>query len=289
MFVFVPHCTMLYNTSLPDGENFTAEKDDIENGCEKNNTRLRMQGENMLKQCLENYHNQQRKQAGTKHSANASNNNSNSTLSNTISSIKLIPTSHYYFPYPKAADDGKGFGCCISMLIFETTPELSSLQEAIKRTFPPDERHGGGKSGNDGDERSEKNEQHSSTTSDNDSAIQHQMQQNEQTSREEVKFQPHMALCYAPEAHENVVNGWLEEYTAQMEREQRFVQWCSDTSSAEATKITQSCSDTEQNEGNQQEKLAASWNAKYLSLWSTKGSLEEWFCLAKLDLMTSYS
>ena len=92
----------------------------------------------MLRQCLREFHLRQSPQASVDEIV------SMGAAPNIKLNIKLMPTSHYYFPYPKTADGGKGFGCCISLLILETTPALASLQEIVQATFPPDERHGGG-------------------------------------------------------------------------------------------------------------------------------------------------
>ena len=57
-------------------------------------------------------------------------------------SIALDPTSFYFFHYPKEADEGKGFGCVISMFLLKKTAALERLHEALSSTFPIDERKG---------------------------------------------------------------------------------------------------------------------------------------------------
>ena len=223
MHRFVPHCTLLYNTAFPQHNNM-----DICKGSSKEEdakSRQQQEGENILRQCLRDYC----KQHQTEQMA-----------------IKLIPTSHYYFPYPKTADNGKGFGCAISLLILETTPELAALHEVVSRIFPPDERHGGGDKVH---EYSNQQQQHDDGAS----------------PKEEVEFRPHMALIYASEEHDNVTNGWLEEHTKQLEQNKQYLNWMGDA----AVKC----------EG------PAAWDAKYLSLWSTEGTIDEWYPIAKLDLL----
>ena len=196
---FVPHCTLLYNTSI--------------NGGGDDKTTRQQQGESILRRCLEDFRKQTSATTDTSSPSNM---------------LQLIPTSQYYFPYPKTADNGKGFGCCISLLILETTSQLQLLHEIVRDSFPPDERHGGDDS-SDGD-----------------------------GNNEQPRFRPHMALVYAPEDHENVTNGWLEKYTEQNEKEKQYMKWMPrDTNS---------------------------WKAKYLSLWSTEGTLDEWYPIVKLDL-----
>ena len=234
----VPHCTLLYNTSLPRPGDTSSES---EAKCTR---RRRRKGEEMLRQCLRESHSRQSPQASVDESVSAGAAPNNNKLN-----IKLIPTSHYYFPYPKTADGDKGFGCCISLLILETTPALASLQDIVRATFPPDERHGGG------DDRA--------------------------AAPAEVAFRPHVALVYAPEGQRNVTNGWLEGHTARMERERRHSRWTSPALADEASRASV------RGEGGAYETDCekTGWDAKYLSIWSTEGTLDEWFPIAKIDLL----
>ena len=43
---------------------------------------------------------------------------------NTDMTLQLNPTEFYFFPYPTQADDGRGFGCVISMLLLGKTQKL---------------------------------------------------------------------------------------------------------------------------------------------------------------------
>jgi len=231
---FVPHCTLLYNTSL-DANDDGGQADGGDGSCDDQTKQ--QQGEYMLRQCLEEYHNQ---------TANTSCNDGNHQKEqpNDGKQLQLIPTSQYYFPYPKTADNGKGFGCCISLLILNTTPQLKLLHDIVRNRFPPDERHG--------------------DSSDNDC-------DNSNGEADEPRFRPHMALIYAPEDQENVTNGWLEKYTEQNEEEKLYEKWI-------PAKQKDQTIDDDGKEG------AVGWNAKYLSLWSTEGTLDEWYPIFKLDL-----
>ena len=232
-YAFVPHCTLLYNTSFRKEDGGEQTNDDYDDGsCDEQLTKQQRQGESMLRQCLEEY--QKQIAADT-----TFNNDGQQTQTNGKQMIQLIPTSQYYFPYPKTADNGKGFGCCISLLILDTTPHLKLLHDIVRNRFPPDERHG--EDGND-------------------------------EGAEETKFRPHMALVYAPEDQENVTNRFLEKYTAQNDQEKRYENWIPKTQKDRAI---------DENDG---KNGSLGWNAKYLSIWSTEGTLDEWYPIFKLDL-----
>ena len=245
LYPFVPHCTLLYNTSLPDNS--------VRVVVDGSQQTQQQQGKSLLRQCLEEY----RKQMIHKFDDN--HDEAQETLNNDINrQLQLIPTSHYYFPYPKSADNGKGFGCCISLLILETTPRLKLLHDVVQSKFPPDERHG--------------NDASSSSSSDSNN-------NNTNEASEEggpPRFRPHMALVYAPENQQNVVNGWLEKYTLQNEEEKLYEKW-----------TLSRCNDQpalSDNDKEEQQRDVACWKAKYLSLWSTEGTLNEWYPICKLDL-----
>jgi hypothetical protein len=53
--------------------------------------------------------------------------------------MQFVPKSFYYFPYPKHADNGKGFGCIISLILLEKMLMLQLLHAAVTTVFPPDE------------------------------------------------------------------------------------------------------------------------------------------------------
>lgn len=58
--------------------------------------------------------------------------------------ILLKPQRLLYFPYPREADNGRGFGCLMPFFQMSLRPELVHLFETTKNSFPPDERHGTG-------------------------------------------------------------------------------------------------------------------------------------------------
>ena len=102
-----------------------------------------------------------------------------------------------------------------------------------------------------------------------------------------------------------MTNGWLETHTLQMEKEKQYLHWVLPTSTVNVSNdnSTNQCStiekknvdddrlmqseeihnDYEQSKGN----VSAGWDAKYLSLWSTKGTIDEWYPIAKIDLLPS--
>jgi hypothetical protein len=87
----------------------------------------------------------------------------------------LKPSDFYFFPYPVEADDGKGFGCVIPLLLLENSPWLQLLHDIVYDVFPPDERH-----------------------------------RKDCVEKESIpnngKFIPHVALAYVPEAFDSAVN-----------------------------------------------------------------------------------
>lgn len=234
-YTFVPHCTLLYNTSFHKEE---GDEQTDDGSCDEQQTKQQRQGESLLRQCLKEY---QKQIAADTTSFN--NNGQPTQTNNGKQLLQLIPTSQYYFPYPKTADKGKGFGCSISLLILDTTPQLKLLHDIVRNRFPPDERHG-----EDGDDCNDSND-----------------------GAEEIRFRPHMALVYAPEDHENVTNGFLEKYTVQNDEEKRYEKWIPQKQNDQAV---------DENDGRNG---SVGWNAKYLSIWSTEGTLDEWYPIFKLD------
>lgn len=173
---FSPHCTLLYNFSPDDLDDsqqlIPLEKEDKEGRCQLKRRRKEI-GEKLLQECLLAY--KEAEKWTTPTVADGVNIN-----------IDLIPTKFMFFPFPKDADNGKGFGCVISLLLLEKTPNLERLHSIVRKTFPSDERHG----------------RSTSSTADNEVS-------NHDHDPDQGKFIPHMSLCYAPECcHEK-----LEKYT----------------------------------------------------------------------------
>lgn len=59
--------------------------------------------------------------------------------------ILLNSRRFYFFPYPKDADNGRGFGCVIPMIILKNDSNLQRIHDTVARVFPPDERHSNGR------------------------------------------------------------------------------------------------------------------------------------------------
>lgn len=145
---FAPHVTLLYNIRLED----TASNDGSRNGGGMKRDGVgdaaTSRAYDLLRRCLREYE----------------------CHVDSSEPISMNATRYYYFPYPKSADGGRGFGCVISMLLIENNKQLQAIHDAAKTVFPPDERHGeaGG------------------------------------------SFQPHMALVYAPEQCGKELERWTD-------------------------------------------------------------------------------
>ena len=162
------------------------------------------------------------------------------------SNIVLNPTSYYYFPYPKEADGGKGFGCVISLMILEKTQELQYLHQAALKTFPPDERHCNKnvetKVVSPGQEEVAIKDTNHVETNEKD------VSNGKRDETEAGKFIPHMALIYAPEIYGETLNVKTEELK------------------------------------NEKSHLLRPLKGKCLSLWSTEGEIKDWYVIARLTL-----
>jgi 2'-5' RNA ligase len=260
VYRFAPHCTLLYNTSFPLKNRQEVEQNDGDAFDSHRKIMQQQEGEEFLSKCLAEYYTRASKG------------------SETPSNIQLTPTSHYYFPYPKTADNGKGFGCVISLLILETTPELQLLHEVMKTMFPPDERHQ-----TTTDERNRRGDASTVQNHDGDGDCDGG---SDQTAQHEASFQPHMALIYAPENHVSVTNGWLKHYTTQMESERRYLSWATSSTTTSTTTVLNEHDSI--GDGMKADGISGaskpSWDAKYLSIWCTEGTIDEWFPIAKHDL-----
>jgi len=208
---FALHCTLLYNfnpimldnSKYNDCSDYGSDVlDKISDDYEQDNRSSLYKdiGSKLLHQCVDQY-NQTLQQ-------------NNKVIPTTH--LELNPTDFYFFSYPKEADNNRGFGCVISMLLLEKNHNLEHLHNIVSKVFPLDERHG------------RKDETHES--------------KNE-------AFRPHMALVYAPEIYHDS----LKQYTE------------------ETLKISKS-------------HLLKPIKAKYLSLWSTKGTLKDWKLIARVGL-----
>ena len=54
--------------------------------------------------------------------------------------VQLQPKEWFTLDYPKSADNGKGFGAAVSLLIVEKDLALQQLHETVRSVFPDDER-----------------------------------------------------------------------------------------------------------------------------------------------------
>ena len=147
---FAPHVTLLYNIRLEDTASNDGSRTSNGGGMKRDGVgdAATTRAIDLLRRCLREYE----------------------RLEDSSEPIPMNATRYYYFPYPKSADGGRGFGCVISMLLIENNKQLQAIHDAAKTVFPPDERHGeaGG------------------------------------------SFQPHMALVYAPEQCGKELERWTD-------------------------------------------------------------------------------
>eukprot|EP00544_Gedaniella_sp_CCMP2646_P011049 CAMPEP_0202485298 /NCGR_PEP_ID=MMETSP1361-20130828/4169_1 /ASSEMBLY_ACC=CAM_ASM_000849 /TAXON_ID=210615 /ORGANISM="Staurosira complex sp., Strain CCMP2646" /LENGTH=199 /DNA_ID=CAMNT_0049114165 /DNA_START=82 /DNA_END=678 /DNA_ORIENTATION=- len=122
VFPFLPHCTLLYN---------------ISDMSEKINDSSEKLMEILLYKCVDKF----RESTGkSQDDVTRESSTLHQPSMQLVLLLLLIPTSFYYFAYPKHADNGKGFGCVISLILLENTIALQQLHAAVTATFPQDER-----------------------------------------------------------------------------------------------------------------------------------------------------
>ncbi len=204
---FPPHCTLLYNfdsstfkESMTHDEEKNTTKD--ESALQRDHGQI---GLMMLESCIQKYQQQEHDDLenhddtidNTKISPKPILRNLQCKRSNDLT-IYLNPTDFYFFPYPKHADNGRGFGCVISMLLLEKNQNLQRLQFIVSQMFPPDERHGLKKD-------NVKEEINNST------AISPISRTTSKKHKSGGKFTPHMTLVYAPEIYHDLVHTLTEE------------------------------------------------------------------------------
>lgn len=159
---FAPHCTLLYNFDpkalLEDPYSSEICKSDDSQGCEHSETAIEQKlARRLLQKCKDVFHQKLRKMAMPPEE------------------FFLKPSDFYFFPYPTEADDGKGFGCVIPLLLLDNCPWLQLLHDVVYDVFPPDERHR------------------------KDCLEKERLPNN-------GKFIPHIALGYVPEVYDSAVN-----------------------------------------------------------------------------------
>jgi len=256
---FAPHCTLLYNINL---DHF-----DLHEGED-----IHSKGEYYLKKSIEIYRGKilqvlqesvsAVEPSDSREHDKANKTTMNVTLDNQIFNFNLVPSSLYYFPYPKTADEGRGFGCVILLLLLQDVdpnsnssdvassipdtkkePKLDYLRilhQSVTSVFPPDERHG----------------------------------------EASGKFIPHMSLVYAPESET-----WLEDliskgptqnnekngHVQEKQKEDRF--------SLDQHKYNGN------NGFNSTSHLLKELPAKFLTLWKTEGPICDWYKIAQTQII----
>lgn len=197
LHTFEPHCTLLYNFNSErllepkyscvgnDHDNVSMEWDDrhaeqggkcINNGENVSGMKVEA-GRRLLEKCRRIFKEDQQKIPCS-------------------GKLSMDPTAFYFFPYPKEADNGLGFGCVIPLLLLdndatgtsvsESTSELRRLQRIVCQTFPPDERHNRDAQSGPGEDIPE-------------------------YVPNDGKFIPHLSLAYAPEVYEQELEKHVEE------------------------------------------------------------------------------
>ena len=136
---FALHCTLLYNFN-PD--RLILEHHEIDDGDMKgkNSNHEELGMKTMLESCVQQYKDSVKEKLPKLSSSEDEKNRHNQN--NDQTKLFLNPTEFYFFPYPKHADDGRGFGCVISMLLLEKNENIQLIQKIVSEIFPPDERHG---------------------------------------------------------------------------------------------------------------------------------------------------
>ena len=271
--LFPLHCTLLYNFKPPSTRLSNGFKDNKKNRylCHDGLKEEEEDSIKMLQKCIEKFYQACDDHTSSQEEEVVERMSSSSPLSSTLPRthcIELNPSDFYFFPYPKEADNGRGFGCVISMLLLENNKNLQMIHDIVAEMFPPDERHGGsGKHENNNEEQTgnegathdkldyidegmvkdKKNPDKESSKSIHNHS--HNTSKEEARQKKKSKFIPHMALVYAPEVYHIP----LQQSTARMK-----------TSKAHFLKNPM--------------------RAKFLSLWSTEGTLKDWKAIAKIEL-----
>lgn len=163
---FAPHCTLLYNFDPkalfeePYRSVIIQQSNEGQQGyeCAGEDTLTQKVTRGLLQICKDTFH----RKLGE-------------MMAQPTGGMSLKPSDFYFFPYPVQADNGRGFGCVIPLLLLENLPWLQLLHDIVYDVFPPDERH------------------------------------RKDCEQKEIlpnngKFIPHMALGYVPEVFDSAVN-----------------------------------------------------------------------------------
>lgn len=112
VYFFAPHCTLLYNFNASrlvelDGNEGLSDREI---------------GKKMLQECRHLYHHHREGRSDDDGDETIIDNEMQAGANKNTSPPNLIPTSFHFFPYPKEADNGKGFACVIPFLLLLNTP-----------------------------------------------------------------------------------------------------------------------------------------------------------------------
>eukprot|EP00550_Attheya_septentrionalis_P007943 CAMPEP_0198291844 /NCGR_PEP_ID=MMETSP1449-20131203/9222_1 /TAXON_ID=420275 /ORGANISM="Attheya septentrionalis, Strain CCMP2084" /LENGTH=285 /DNA_ID=CAMNT_0043990527 /DNA_START=278 /DNA_END=1135 /DNA_ORIENTATION=- len=242
---FVPHITLLYNVSP------THNVDDETELGPRSEESQRLRVEQLLHDSLERF---KEKQTDEKvmHQVQRDCHASNKVLQNivhpccddltAVASAEQGETSNHnestlyhvvkpmgihVMDYPKEADGGKGFDCAIPLVVIRNMPWLQALQDAVRETFPPDERHAS-------------------------SHVEEKEKCNNSSEPQAVLFLPHLALVYAP--------------------------------SSEYTRLFIEENEKQKGRDHQINPILEPLQIQYLSVWSTSGTIDDWFRIMKIPL-----
>ena len=171
-----------------------------------------------------------------------------------LAETKIQVFDWYYQHYRKSDDGGKGFGCCIAHLLVQPTPWLDKLQHICCEVFGPDER---------------------------------------------TKFIPHISLVYGPESYGDFVRRHVLSRQQQQQQDEPREITPGELGDVQEGKISpidpyhpvavDSLSTTRTDEASSSANVSTCWwqepqTVAYLSLWSTIGRVEDWYCIAKVPI-----
>lgn len=218
---FVPHVTILYNIQpRDDGDGDVDPEKYLKNCWEQYQETNQQSCKNNQIQIGRDSSSDTRPEGGTtptidgqdmprmnpQHNKNKNedkNSDNNSSDINNNSEYNISMYDWYYHHYPKSADNGKGFGCSIALLLVRPSDWLESLYDTCQGMLGVGERK---------------------------------------------NFIPHLSLVYAPEIKETYLQGFIKD----QQRKETL--------------------------------LHQPMRIKYLSLWSTQGPIDEWYCITRIPI-----
>ena len=267
---YTPHITLLYNIrpfelQLQQQQNATTRTDG-EEATPSTTTSRPSDPKEMLQQCWDEFTQWRLK----------SDNVSMPPLTNTAdTSVVEVDESaaaitvkfrYWYFQHSlKSDDNGKGFGCCIAHLIIDEKERwLEQLRHICRDAFGPDEW---------------------------------------------TTYIPHVSLVYAPESCEEFIGDHVlkrrEEQRQQEAQQQEMMGSCSKETKIKEDNVSREQHQTvsaapsddaysdvdggvvptsQSTNGHHRHWWQEPHTVSYLSLWSTTGRLEDWYCIAKIPI-----